>query len=127
MATTTDTLYARLGGEDAIAHVTSAFYGAVLQDPSLAPHFDGTDMSRQAGMLTAFLVLATGGPDAYRGRGLREAHAGLDIGDREFDLVIGHLAAALAAADVAGDDIALIASVAETVRADVLGRDVSGR
>jgi hemoglobin len=124
---TTDSLYARLGGEDAIAHVTSAFYGAVLQDPSLAPYFDGIDMHRQTGMLTSFLILATGGPGNYAGRGMREAHAGLSIGDREFDAVVGHLGAVLAAAGVAGDDIALIASVAETVRDEVLGRDVSGR
>lgn len=128
MATTADTLYDRLGGEEAIAHVTSSFYGTVLADPSLAPYFDGVDMSRQAGMLTAFLVMAaTGNPAAYPGRSMRQAHAGLNIGDREFDAVVGHLGAALAAAGAGGDDIALIASVAETVRADVTGRDVSCR
>ena len=122
MATTADTLYSRLGGQDAIAHVTNVFYGQVLQDPALAPHFNGTDMSRQAGMLTAFLVMATGGPGAYRGRDLREAHAGLNLGDREFDLVIGHLAAVLAGAGAGEEDIMALAAVAETVRDDVLGR-----
>jgi hemoglobin len=123
MATTTDTLYDRLGGEDAIAQVTTGFYGRVLQDPVLAPYFEGVNMDRQSAMLTAFLVMAvTGDPDAYPGRSMRQAHEGLNIGDAEFDAVVGHLGAVLAGAGVSGDDIAAVAAVAETVRDDVTGR-----
>jgi truncated hemoglobin YjbI len=122
MAATTDSLYARLGGTDAIGQVTTGFYGRVLQDPCLAPHFERTDMHQQTEMLTAFLVMATGGPAAYRGRGLREAHASLNLTDRDFDLVVGHLAAELAACGVSEQDIKILASVAESVRGEVLGR-----
>ena len=102
--------------------MTGRFYAAVLDDPLLAPHFAGVDMTRQAGMLAAFLSLATGGPAEYRGRNLRDAHAALQIGDREFDRVVELLAAALKAAEVSDGAIGEVAGVAETVRADVLGR-----
>ena len=116
------TLYARLGGSDAVEAVSGRFYAAVLDDSLLAPHFDGVDMSVQAGMLASFLSIAAGGPGEYRGRNLRDAHAALQIGDAEFDRVVELLAAALRAAGVDGDAVAEVARVAGTVRTDVLGR-----
>jgi hemoglobin len=115
-------LYDRLGGGAAVEQVTARFYAAVLDDPLLAPHFDGTDMTVQAGMLASFLSMAAGGPGGYRGRDLRDAHAALSIGDPEFDRVVTLLAAALKAAGVSDGAIAEVAEVAETVRGDVLGR-----
>ena len=115
-------LYSRLGGGEAVEQVTVRFYAAVLDDPLLAPHFYGVDMAVQAGMLASFLSIAAGGPGEYRGRNLRDAHAALQIGDREFDRVVELLAAALKAAGVSDGTIAEVAGVAETVRADVLGR-----
>jgi hemoglobin len=115
-------LYDRLGGGSAVELVTTRFYAAVLDDPLLAPHFGGVDMAVQAGMLASFLSFAAGGPGGYRGRGLRDAHAALQIGDAEFDRVVALLAAALKAAGVSDAAIAEVAGVAETVRGDVLGR-----
>lgn len=115
-------LYAQLGGGEAIEAVTGRFYAAVLDDPVLAPHFAGVDMTVRAAMLASFLSIAAGGPGEYRGRNLRDAHAALQIGDREFDRVIELLAAALRAAGVTGGAVAEVARVAGTVRADVLGR-----
>ena len=119
----TDTsLYTRLGGSEAITAATTEFYRLAQADPLLAPKFAAADMAKLTGMQAAFLALAAGGPDGYRGRGLREAHAGLGLGDEHFDRVVGLLAEALAGAGVSGGDIAELAAVAETVRADVLGR-----
>jgi truncated hemoglobin YjbI len=115
-------LYARLGGGEAVKLVTGRFYAAVLDDPLLAPHFAGVDMTVQAGMLASFLSMAAGGPGGYRGRDLRDAHAALRIGDPEFDRVVTLLAAALKAAGVSDGAIGELAGVAETVRGDVLGR-----
>ena len=118
-------LYARLGGSEAVQAVTAEFYRRVLDDDLLAPHFDGVDMAKQQGMLAAFLSMAFGGPDGYTGRSLRDAHARLQIGNDEFDAVVGHLAAALKAAGVSDGAIAEVAGVAETVRGDVLGEGQS--
>jgi hemoglobin len=119
---TDTTLYTRLGGEAAIQTVTEAFYSRVLADPQLSGYFKGVRMDRQTRMLASFLALAFGGPDGYTGRSLRRAHAGLGLGDAEFDAVVGHLAVTLSAAGVAETDVKAVAEVAESVRAEVLDR-----
>jgi hemoglobin len=116
------TLYERLGGSDAIEAVTGEFYRLVMTDLLLAPKFAGVNMARLASMQAAFLAMAFGGPDGYQGRDLREAHAGLGLGDEHFNRVVALLATALKEAGVGDDDIAEVAVVAETTRAVVLGR-----
>ena len=115
-------LYDRLGGSEGIEKATAVFYGKVLADPQLAPHFTGTDMGSLARMQARFLAMAFGGPVPYPGRGLRQAHAALTLGDDDFDRVVGHLADTLRQLGVAEDDITAAGSIAETTRADVLGR-----
>jgi hemoglobin len=74
-------------------------------------------------MLAEFLALAFGGPHAYAGRDLRTAHAGLPgLTDAHFDRVVSYLADALRQYGVADGGVATVGAVAETVRADVLGR-----
>ena len=119
---TLDSLFARIGGFPAIRQVTTDFYAAVLGDPLLAPLFGGVDMAKLTGMQVAFLSAAFGGPAGYAGRNLRTAHAGLELTDEHFDRVVALLAGALKDAGVNDQDIADVAAVAETVRADVLGR-----
>jgi hemoglobin len=119
---TETTLYARLGGQAAIQAVTEAFYARVLADPRLRGYFEGVGMDGQTRMLAEFLALAFGGPDGYTGRSLREAHAGLGLADADFDAVVTHLGAALSAAGVPEADVKNAAEVAESVRAEVLGR-----
>src|SRR5258708_37625180 len=79
-------LYDRLGGSAVIKSVTEAFYERVLADQDLAPYFAFVSMERLTGMQTSFLTMAFGGPNEYRGRSLREAHASLrDLDDQHFD------------------------------------------
>jgi truncated hemoglobin YjbI len=118
------TLYDLLGGDRArLRMVTQAAYERILADDLLAPYFASVDIATQASMLAEFLAMAFGGPDAYRGRDLRTAHAHLDgLTDAHFDRVVDHLAAALRTCGVSEGDIATAAAVADTVRADVLSR-----
>ncbi len=117
-------VYDLLGGDrQAMLSVTTSFYQRVLADDMLAPYFVGVDMDRQSVMLAEFLALAFGGPHAYAGRDLRTAHAGLPgLTDAHFDRVVAYLADALRQYGVADGDVATVGAVAETVRADVLGR-----
>ena len=111
------------GDRQAMRSVTRSFYQRVLADDMLAPYFTGVDMDRQSVMLAEFLALAFGGPHAYAGRDLRTAHAGLPgLTDAHFDRVVAYLADALRQYGVADGDVATVGAVAETVRADVLGR-----
>lgn len=69
-------LYERLGGEEGIARVVDTFYDMVLADPRVAHFFANTDMAKQRRHQTLFLTFATGGPNKYTGRSMREAHRG---------------------------------------------------
>jgi hemoglobin len=121
--TVESSLYERLGGALAIRTVTEAFYRKVLTDELLAPYFDDVDMDRQIAKQSAFLTMALGGPNAYSGRDLRTAHAGLDgLRNEHFDGVVAHLAATLRELGVGEADIATVGAVAEAARDDVLNR-----
>lgn len=119
-------LYEQLGGAPAIDAAVDIFYRKVLADDLLAPYFDDVDMERQAAKQKAFLTMVTGGPANYSGKDMRRAHAHLvaeGIGDAHFDAVVGHLAATLRELGVSDEKIAQVGALAESVRADVLGRD----
>ncbi len=118
-------IYEQIGGAPAIQAATEEFYRRVLKDEVLAPFFDAVDMDRQIAKQAAFLTMVTGGPNAYTGRNMREAHAALverGIGDQHFDHVVKHLGDTLASLDVPAELIKQVAEVAESVRGDVLNR-----
>jgi hemoglobin len=94
-------LYEKLGEETSISAVVGDFYERVLADETLAPFFEGVDMSSLRRHQASFLSAATGGPKAYTGPDLAEAHANRGIGDGNFDRVVEHLIGALSKAGVA--------------------------
>ena len=73
------TLFERLGGVPAIKAAVDAFYARVLADEALAPHFVGVNMRWLKGRQNAFFIQALGGPQVYRGRDMKTAHAHLAI------------------------------------------------
>jgi hemoglobin len=114
-------LYEELGGRAAIAAVVEEFYARVIADPMLAPMFAGTDLDRLRRHQAAFLVAALGGPNEYRGRGMRQAHAGLNITTAQFGAVAGHLSDALAACGVAASTIATVIGHVAQLQGDIVG------
>jgi hemoglobin len=111
-AVTSETLYERLGGRDAVEAVVDEFYDRVLADPQLAPYFADVDMDQQRAHQTAFISAVAGGPAEYDGDDMREAHDHLDLSASDFAAVAGHLDDALAACGVDDED-------RETVMAEV--------
>jgi hemoglobin len=95
---TPPTVYHRLGGAEAIETVVDDFYDRVLADQHLAGFFTGTNLSRLKGRQVEFFCAALGGPEPYTGVGMRAVHHGRGITQHHFDLVAGHLHAALLAA-----------------------------
>jgi hemoglobin len=118
-------LFDRLGGNGAIDAAVEIFYRKVRDDERISHFFEGVDMSTQASKLKAFLALAFGGPDAYSGKSLRAGHQHLvaqGLSDFHFDAVIDDLGATLKELGVADSVIAEVAAIANSVRADVLGK-----
>lgn len=119
-------LYERMGGEMAIMASTELLYDKLIADTVTAPFFDGIDMAVQSRKLVAFLTWAFGGPEEYRGKPLREAHAKLvlerGLSDVHFDAVAAHLAATLRELDTGEPLVAEIISRLAALRSEVLGR-----
>lgn len=124
--TTTDlTLFEQLGGEAAVDAAVDVFYRKVLSDYRINRFFDGADMDTLAAKQKAFLTMAFGGPNNYSGKDMRDAHAkfvkmGLD--DSHFDAVVENLAETLIELGVSQELIAQVGAIAETTRADILGK-----
>ncbi len=118
-------LYDRLGGEAAVDAAVDIFYRKVLADDTISRFFDSVDMDGQRAKQKAFLTMAFGGPNAYTGKDLRNAHARLvsqGLGDEHFDAVAKHLEATLKQLKVAPALIKEVMTIAGSTRKDVLGR-----
>ena len=105
------TLFDRLGGHAGIAAAVADLYDHILDDDELAHFFVGIDVAEVQRHQRELVTTAVGGPSLYEGRTLREAHDGLGIERRHVDLVIRHLAGALARAGVAPADVMAVLSV----------------
>jgi hemoglobin len=113
-------LYERLGQEAGIRTAVDDFYARVVSDPELAPYFEGIDLPRLRRHQTALLSQVTGGPVEYSGRDLAAGHAGLGITPADFDRVVGHLVATLAALGVSPDDIGEVGAALSAHRDDIV-------
>ena len=119
--TTSSTLFAKIGGRDAVRAVVGIFYDKVLSDPILKDFFADTNMDRQRAHQTAFVSMAIGGPNEYKGRAMRPAHEGLGIEDMHFNAVATHLQASLLEAGVEEADVETIIATVGSLHDDVVG------
>jgi hemoglobin len=92
-------LYERLGGEKAIRQVVDDFVAAVVDDPKIREkhrkHFMEGDVAGLKKKLVEQIGEATGGPQKYTGKNMKDAHKGLGITDADFDALVGDLVQAL--------------------------------
>ena len=114
------TIYDQIGGSKAVAAAVEEFYRRVLDDPQLAPFFDGLDLGKLKAHQEAFIAAAIGGPEPYQGREMREAHDGLGISDHDFDRVVGHLVATLTSLNVPPETIGAIGEKLSPLRAEIV-------
>src|SRR5947209_16238193 len=93
-----DTLYHRLGGDDAIAAATDHVLPRLLDDSLLKAYFNhlSQDSFRKLRQhFVDFLVSAVGGPAYYTGLDMRTTHAGLGINEGEWQAFINNIRATL--------------------------------
>lgn len=87
-------LYARLGGYDAIAAVVDDFIGRLVADKTLTKFFAGhsEDSLKKIRMhVIDQLCAAAGGPCLYVGRDMKTSHHGLGITNADWDASANHL------------------------------------
>ena len=91
-------LYARLGGYDAIAAVTDDFIGRLAADKQVSRFFVGhsqDSLMKIRQHVVEFLCNATGGPCVYMGRDMKTSHKGMGITESDWDLSVKALVATL--------------------------------
>jgi hemoglobin len=88
------TLYARLGGYDAIAAVAGDLLPRLMSDPLLARFWSNRasdSIRREKQLLIDYLCSSAGGPLYYTGRDMAMSHKGMGITARDWDVFIGHV------------------------------------
>ncbi|MBY8861664.1 group 1 truncated hemoglobin [Nocardia sp. CA2R105] len=113
------TIYAKIGGHEALETVVEDFYVRVLADDELKDFFTGTNMSRLKGRQVEFFAAALGGPDPYTGAPMKQVHQGRGIMMKHFNLVAGHLTDSLKAAGVPDDIVAQIIGAVAPLADDI--------
>lgn len=119
------TLFEQIGGKEAVNAAVDIFYNKVLADQRINKFFEGIDMKDQRRKQIMFLTYAFGGPNNYDGKNMRDSHAklvALGLDDSHFNAVIENLGATLTELGVPAPLIEQAAAIAESTRADVLGK-----
>lgn len=115
-----NSIYEELGGVDGVRTAVTIMYRRVLDDPALAPWFDGVDLDRLQAHQRAFLAAAFGGPQVFSGLDAATAHRDLAITDDAFTRVASSLLTALADLGVAKEAITAVGERLETLRPAVV-------
>ncbi len=114
-------LYEKVGGEEAIAKVVDYFYSElVLKDNTVNHFFKETDMEKQRSHQTKFISFALGGPNQYSGQSMAKAHQGMDLQPDHFNAIVKHLHDALAHFGVNEADIDTALTKVASLREDIL-------
>ena len=97
-------LYDRIGGEEAISGMVVEFYVKVMADPELSPFFKNTQIDRLHRMQREFFSAALDGPIQYTGRPLHSVHAGMGIKPEHMKRFVGHMLDTLERFDLSEDE-----------------------
>ena len=93
-------LYERLGGSAGIRAVVEDVVALHMENPVIRarfrPYLDAPEeLENLKGHLCTFLEAGTGGPAAYDGRTMPDAHRGMNIGEAEYVAVTDDILTAL--------------------------------
>jgi len=123
-------LYERLGGVYAIATVVDDFIDRIMDDPRLNanPKVDEAHhrVSR-AGfkyLVTEQVCRATGGPQQYTGRSMRDSHAHLDITPTEWEAFLDDFQQTLTRFGVPQVEQRELFAIVESTRSDIVKFEV---
>src|SRR5437899_1608501 len=122
---TTASLYARLGGYDAIAAVADDLLPRLMSDPQLGrfgAHRAADSIRREKQLLIDFLCASAGGPLYYTGRDMATSHKGMEISAKDWEIFLGHLRATLDKFQVPDGERRDVLAFIESTRAVIVER-----
>jgi hemoglobin len=116
-------VYTQIGGAGAGEAAVERLCEEILADPVMRAYSAQTDMSRLKTHQRAFLTAALGGPNAYSGLTIRQAHAGRGVTETAFDGVVAHLVATLGELVVPAGLIPQIVAALARLKSDIVGAE----
>ena len=119
------TLYARLGGYDAIAAVSDNLLPRLMSDERLGrfwAHRSEDGLRREKQLLIDFLCSCAGGPLLYTGRDMKTSHKGMRISEDDWSAFLGHLNATLDEFQVPAPEREAVIAFVQSTRADIVER-----
>ena len=117
------TLYARLGGYDAVTAVADNLLSRLNADPALSrfwAHRGADGIRREKQLLVDFLCDRAGGPLYYTGREMLLSHKGMNISADDWDAFIGHLEATLDHFGLPDRERSEVLAFIDSTRADIV-------
>lgn len=118
-----ESLYKRLGGYDAIAAVTDDFIGRLATNKDMARFFVGLSDGSKTQVrqhVIDLLCNKSGGPCAYTGRTMKDAHKGLKISENDWNIAGGLLAETLKKFNVPKKETDEVLALVTTLKADIV-------
>jgi hemoglobin len=116
------TLFARLGGLDALRGVVDSLIARVAADRRISAFFAGVDIPELKRLLVEQLCQASGGPCRYSGRSMPAAHEGLNLTDAHFDALVEDLVWSLDRFGVPERERRELLGLLGGMRAEIVGR-----
>ena len=117
------TLFARLGGYDAIAAVADDLLPRLMSDSQLGrfwAHRGADGIRREKQLLIDFLCASAGGPLYYTGRDMTTSHKGMGISASDWEIFLRHLQATLDKFQVPESERRDVLAFVESTRADIV-------
>jgi hemoglobin len=124
MSESTDSLYTRLGGYDAIAAVADNLMGRLMADSQLGRFWEhrGDDgLQREKQLLIDFLCSSAGGPLLYTGRDMLATHRGMRIIESDWSIFMDHVRDTLAEFAVPNTETDQVLAFVESTKSDIVG------
>ncbi len=118
-----NTLYARLGGYEAIAATANALLPRLMADPQLGRFWQnrGEDgVLREKQLLIDFLCSSAGGPLYYTGRNMAVSHRGMGITESDWRVFLDHVKATLETLQVPAREKSEVLAFIESTKADIV-------
>jgi hemoglobin len=117
------TLYARLGGYDAIAAVADDLLPRLMSDSQLGrfwAHRGADGLRREKQLLIDFLCASAGGPLYYTGRDMATSHKGMGITAKDWEIFLRHVQATLDKFQVPERERREVLVFVDSTRADIV-------
>ncbi len=118
--TVSASLYQRLGGQPAIVAVVDSFVARVAADARINQKFARSDIARVKAMLVEQICTSTGGPCAYSGRSMKEAHLNMGVTEGEFTALVEDLVLTLDAFRVGEREKNELLATLGTMKGDIV-------